>query len=141
MSKSVVLVTGDIVLDCHLYGGVKTSATSFSEPGTTYSQELGGAVLTRNLLHAAADAKNAATQPAYATATTARPAHGPLRMASTRGKPIQLQNTCGSTTAGALHVASQKKADNAPKRDVYASFSATTSAAEAGGMPPRTSST
>ncbi|HKH48986.1 MAG TPA: RyR domain-containing protein [Thermoanaerobaculia bacterium] len=54
--KPLLLVTGDIVLDCHLYGGVKTAATSFSEPGTTYEQHLGGAVLTHRLLEAAADA-------------------------------------------------------------------------------------
>lgn len=48
-----MLVTGDIVLDCHLYGGVKTVATSFKEPGTEYKEDLGGAVLTRELLLAA----------------------------------------------------------------------------------------
>lgn len=53
--KPLVLVTGDIVLDCHLYGGVKTAATSFSEPGTTYQQHLGGAALTHRLLRASAD--------------------------------------------------------------------------------------
>lgn len=50
--KPLLLVTGDIVLDCHLYGGVKTAATSFSEPGTIYEQHLGGAVLTHRLLEA-----------------------------------------------------------------------------------------
>lgn len=54
--KSAILVTGDIVLDCHLYGGVKTVATSFSEPGTAYHPHLGGAVLSQKLLAAAADA-------------------------------------------------------------------------------------
>jgi hypothetical protein len=54
--KPLLLVTGDVVLDCHLYGGVKTAATSFSEPGTTYEQHLGGAVLTHRLLEASADA-------------------------------------------------------------------------------------
>jgi hypothetical protein len=54
--KSTILVTGDIVLDCHLYGGVKTAATSFSEPGTVYHGHLGGAVLTQKLLAAALDA-------------------------------------------------------------------------------------
>jgi hypothetical protein len=54
--KPLLLVTGDIVLDCHLYGGVKTAATSFSEPGTTYEQHLGGAALTHRLLEASADA-------------------------------------------------------------------------------------
>jgi hypothetical protein len=53
--KALVLVTGDIVLDCHLYGGVRTSATSVDEPGTTYHQSLGGAALTCRLLAAAAD--------------------------------------------------------------------------------------
>ena len=38
-----ILVAGDIVLDCHLYGGMKTEATSFSEPGTVYTEHLGGA--------------------------------------------------------------------------------------------------
>jgi hypothetical protein len=54
--KPLLLVTGDVVLDCHLYGGVKTAATSFSEPGTVYEQHLGGAVLTHRLLEASADA-------------------------------------------------------------------------------------
>ncbi len=54
--RPTVIVTGDIVLDCHLYGGVKTAATSFSEPGTRYEQSLGGAELTRRLLHASAKA-------------------------------------------------------------------------------------
>jgi hypothetical protein len=54
-----VVVTGDVVLDCHLYGGVKTDATSFSEPGTVYRHELGGAALTHRLLKAAADAAGA----------------------------------------------------------------------------------
>src|SRR5919106_3850184 len=54
--KPLLLVTGDIVLDCHLYGGVKTAAASSSEPGTTYTQHLGGAALTHLLLEASADA-------------------------------------------------------------------------------------
>lgn len=54
---NTILVTGDIVLDCHLYGGVKANATSFSEPGTIYTQCLGGSYLTYELLQAAADAK------------------------------------------------------------------------------------
>src|SRR5262245_32222210 len=54
--NSDVLVTGDVVLDCHLYGGAKNAATSFSEPGTTYAQHSGGAALTYRLLRAAADA-------------------------------------------------------------------------------------
>jgi hypothetical protein len=57
MSPPTLLVTGDIVLDCDLYGGVKTAATSFSEPGTSVRQELGGAVLTHKLIHAAANAE------------------------------------------------------------------------------------
>ena len=56
MSESTVLITGDIVLDCHLYGDANKAATPFREPGTQYIQELGGAVLTRHLLTAAADA-------------------------------------------------------------------------------------
>ena len=55
-----ILVTGDIVLDCHVYGGAKTAATSFSEPGTTYSQHLGGAALTHELVCAAEHAMGAA---------------------------------------------------------------------------------
>lgn len=51
-----VIVTGDIVLDCHLYGGIKTAATSFSEPGTVYFDDLGGAVLSERILASAADA-------------------------------------------------------------------------------------
>jgi hypothetical protein len=58
-TKPTVLVTGDIVLDCHLYGGVKTAATSFSEPGTAYRQEVGGAALSCRLLNAAARASAA----------------------------------------------------------------------------------
>lgn len=54
MTQPTLVVTGDIVLDCHLYGGLKTAATSFSEPGTVIRQELGGAVLTHNLIRAAA---------------------------------------------------------------------------------------
>jgi RyR domain-containing protein len=53
--KPLVLVTGDIVLDCHLYGGLRTSATSLNEPGTTYEKVPGGAALTYELLKAAAD--------------------------------------------------------------------------------------
>jgi hypothetical protein len=49
-----ILVTGDIVLDCHLYGGVKTAANSFGGPGTTYAEPLGGAALTHALVTAAA---------------------------------------------------------------------------------------
>ncbi len=56
MKNASVVVTGDVVLDCNLYGGVKTSAASFAEPGTRYSESLGGAVLTYGILKAAADA-------------------------------------------------------------------------------------
>jgi hypothetical protein len=56
MSQSAI-VTGDIVLDCHLYGGIKTAATSFSEPGTQYHVHLGGAQLNWELLSAAAAAR------------------------------------------------------------------------------------
>jgi hypothetical protein len=55
-----VLVTGDIVLDCHLYGGVQTGATSSSDPTTTYAESLGGAALSHRLLFAAADAEGLA---------------------------------------------------------------------------------
>jgi hypothetical protein len=55
-----VLVTGDMVQECHLYGGVKAAATSFSEPGTRYTECLGGAALTNELVGAAADAKGLA---------------------------------------------------------------------------------
>ena len=57
--KPTVLVTGDIVLDCHLYGGVRTVATSLSEPGTFYDEFPGGASLTHRLLRAAADVDGA----------------------------------------------------------------------------------
>jgi len=57
MSTLAALVSGDIVLDCHLYGGVKTAATSFHEPGSVYCEVPGGAELSRTLLAAAADAK------------------------------------------------------------------------------------
>ena len=56
----LVLVTGDVVRDCHLYGGVKTAATSFSEPGTRYEERYGGAALTHELLEAAAATARAA---------------------------------------------------------------------------------
>lgn len=55
-TKRSVAVTGDVVLDCHLYGGVKIAATSFIEPGATYSERLGGAALTYDLIKAASDA-------------------------------------------------------------------------------------
>ena len=58
--KKQILVTGDVVLDCHLYGGVKTAATSFSEPGTKYIGRPGGAALTAELISAAADASGLA---------------------------------------------------------------------------------
>jgi hypothetical protein len=61
MSASrIVLVTGDVVVDCHLYGGVKTAATSFGEPGTRLTQHLGRTALTRDLIGAAADASGLA---------------------------------------------------------------------------------
>lgn len=59
-NASSAVVFGDIVLDTHVYGGVKTSATAFAEPGTVVTTRLGGAELTRKLLKAAADAKGAA---------------------------------------------------------------------------------
>ena len=55
-----ILVTGDVVRDCHLYGGVKTEAASFSEPGTIYAERLGGAALTHDLIHSAANDKGMA---------------------------------------------------------------------------------
>ncbi len=55
-----ISVTGDVVLDSHLYGGVKIAATSFSEPGTVYIERLGGAVLTHELIRSAADASGIA---------------------------------------------------------------------------------
>ena len=60
VEQKSILVTGDIVLDCHLYGGVKTAAASLNEPGTIYRQHLGGAALTYQLLQASADAKGTA---------------------------------------------------------------------------------
>ena len=53
-TKPLVLVTGDIVLDCHLYRGVRAATTSFDEPGTTFRQDPGGAALTHRLLAATA---------------------------------------------------------------------------------------
>jgi hypothetical protein len=58
-----VLVTGDVVLDCHLYGGVKTAATSFREPGTQFRTELGGAALTCRVLQAAATTRSIGPRP------------------------------------------------------------------------------
>lgn len=55
MSPQVAIVSGDIVLDCHLYGGVKTAATSFHEPGTVFCEVPGGAELSRHLLEAVAE--------------------------------------------------------------------------------------
>ena len=60
MSDQKLLVTGDIVLDCHLYGGIKTAATSKNEPGSEYIGRPGGAALTADLIHAAADARGLA---------------------------------------------------------------------------------
>jgi hypothetical protein len=60
MSNRTILVTGDLVVDCHLYGGVKIDATSFSEPGTKYIERPGGAALSAALLRASADAKGLA---------------------------------------------------------------------------------
>lgn len=54
--KPTILVTGDIVLDCHLYGGMNTAAASFNQPGTVYSEHLGGSALTHELLFASSDA-------------------------------------------------------------------------------------
>ena len=51
-----ILVTGDVVLDCHLYGGARTAGSSFGGQGTVYTEHLGGAALTRELVQAAADA-------------------------------------------------------------------------------------
>ena len=50
------LVTGDIVVDRHLYGGVKMEATSNKEPGTTETKLLGGAELSFRIMDAAAKA-------------------------------------------------------------------------------------
>jgi len=66
-----ILVTGDIVLDGHLYGGVYagvgTGGGSVGGPGASYAEHLGGAVLTHELLQAAAAAAGAKKQaaPAY----------------------------------------------------------------------------
>lgn len=51
-----VLVIGDVVLDCHLYGGVQTG----SGPGTRYAEVAGGAALTHSLLALVADVDGAA---------------------------------------------------------------------------------
>jgi hypothetical protein len=56
-TMKTILVTGDMVLDCHLYGGVKTTASSLSEPGTRYRERLGGAALTDELVGVVADIK------------------------------------------------------------------------------------
>lgn len=64
-----ILVTGDIVLDCHLYGGAKTAA-SFDGLGTVYTEHLGGAALTHELIETAASAAvqaNGESTPAYRT--------------------------------------------------------------------------
>ena len=50
-----VIVTGDIVLDCHLYGGAQDGKPSRNDRGTQYVEVPGGAALTRALLDATAD--------------------------------------------------------------------------------------
>jgi hypothetical protein len=58
-----ILVTGDVVLDCHLYGG-------HAGVGSAYVEHLGGAALTHGLIQAAASAAAQAKQevaPAYGT--------------------------------------------------------------------------
>jgi len=63
-----VRVTGDIVLDCHLYGGVYGGVGAAA--ASAYTEHLGGAALTHGLLQAsasaAAEAKKKAA-PAYRT--------------------------------------------------------------------------
>jgi hypothetical protein len=52
-----VLVTGDVVIDCHLYGGLETGTASSGGSGTVYAEHLGGAALTCKLLQASSDEK------------------------------------------------------------------------------------
>lgn len=63
MTLKCVLVTGDVVLDCHLYGGTKAAATALGSLGTQYRANLGGSMLTYELLSAAA---TAVEKPTYA---------------------------------------------------------------------------
>lgn len=63
MSAPTVIVTGDVVLDCHLYGGIKTEATSHREPGTAHKTHLGGASLSFKLMTAAAAASGTGLKP------------------------------------------------------------------------------
>jgi RyR domain len=63
-----ILVTGDIVLDCHLYGGVYAGVGTAA--ASAYTEHLGGAALTHKLLAAAASAAAQAKKqvaPAYGT--------------------------------------------------------------------------
>src|ERR1035437_7656805 len=63
-----ILVTGDIVLDCHLYGGVYGGVGTAA--ASAYAENLGGAALTHGLLQAAASAAPEAGKkaaPAYRT--------------------------------------------------------------------------
>ena len=52
-----VLVTGDVVIDCHLYGGLETATALSGGSGTVYAEHLGGAALTCKLLQASSDEK------------------------------------------------------------------------------------
>ena len=69
MATTTVVVTGDIVLDCHLYGSAKSMAASSGQQGTVYSAHLGGSVLTHKLLCEAA--RQAAEQAAAGAARRA----------------------------------------------------------------------
>lgn len=51
-----VLVTGDIVLDRHIYEGRRSSLHDRSSPGTTLLDEVGGAALTERLIAAVLEA-------------------------------------------------------------------------------------
>src|SRR2546421_12052458 len=70
--KSTVFVTGDIVLDCHLYSGLRTVSTS-SGRGTVYNERLGGAAMTRDLIEAAVSAGGTAFDTHLALATMTLP--------------------------------------------------------------------
>jgi hypothetical protein len=84
-----ILVTGDVVLDCHLYGGARTAGSSFGGQGTVYTEHLEGAALTRELVQAAADA---ALQTKLETSTSYETHEGLVTKNLERTRPWHLRS-------------------------------------------------
>jgi hypothetical protein len=87
-----ILVTGDIVVDHHLYGGLKTTATDLGKQGTENADHAGGAALTEKLVSAAADAKGLAwdkVQIAWAKENKKRKATNKKRLARPEDHPVK----------------------------------------------------